>query len=89
MGGGAFGGKGNGEVGREVRGQALDNPDQPKDFLLAQGVDLVVEELDFQFRFYIDPIVVFRVPAIDLGLAVLAHHDDRRGIGGLEGEDQV
>jgi hypothetical protein len=38
---------------------------------------------------HIYSVVVFCVPAINLGLAVLAHHDDGRCVGSLEGKNQV
>ena len=48
-----------------------------------------MEQFDFELRLDVDPVVMFGMPAIDLGLAVLAHHDDRRCIGRLEGKHQV
>lgn len=74
---------------REMCRQPLDDVGEPDDLLFAQGVDLVMEQLDFELRLDVDAVVVFCVFAVDLRLPVLAHHDDGRGIGGLEGQDQV
>jgi hypothetical protein len=73
----------------KVRGQALNDVNELQDFLLAQGVNLVVQQFDFEFRLDVYSVVVFCVLTINLRLTVLAHHDDRRRIGGLEGKDQV
>ena len=70
------------KLGRKVRGQALNDVKEFQDFLLTQGINLVVQQFDFEFRLHIDSVVVFCVPAVNLGLTVLAHHDDGRCITG-------
>jgi hypothetical protein len=57
--------------------------------LLTQGIDLVVQQFDFEFRLHVYPAVVFCVSAVNFGLTILTHHDDGRRIGSLEGKDQV
>ena len=64
------------QLGREMGGQALDDAQELHDLLLAQCVNFVVQQFDFQFRFHIYSIIVKGVPAIDLRLPVLTHHDD-------------
>jgi hypothetical protein len=59
------------------------------DFFFSQGVNLVVKQFDFKFRLHVYPIVVFCVSAVNLGLTVLAHHDDGRSVGGLERKYQI
>ena len=76
-------------AGARCADKALNDIDEFQDFLLPQGIDLAVQQFDFEFCLHIDPVVMFRVPTIDFRLTVLAHHDDRRRIGRLEGKDQV
>ena len=52
-------------------------------------VDLLMQQLYLELRLYIDPVVVLRGLAIDVLLPVLAHHDDRRGVGRLERKREV
>jgi len=72
------------KLGRKVRGQVLNDVKELQDFLLTQGVNLVVQQFDFEFSLHIYSVVVFCVPAVNLGLTVLAHHDDRCCVGCLE-----
>ncbi len=74
---------------RKMCGQALNDIEELHDFLLAQGVNLVVQQFDFKFRLHIYPVVVLCVPAVNFGLAVLAHHNDGRCVGGLERKYQI
>src|SRR5690242_12319160 len=48
-----------------------------------------MQQLYLELRLHIDPVVVFRGLAIDVLLPVLAHHDDRRGVGGLERKREI
>ena len=53
------------------------------------GVDLVVDVLDHDFRFEVDLVVVFRAAAVFFLLPVLAHHDQRRLNGRYAGQHQI
>ncbi len=56
---------------------------------LAQQVELLMQQLDFELRLRVDRIVILRGATINFRLAVLAHHDNRRGVGCLERQHQV
>ena len=73
----------------ELRRQVFHRGGEGTDLLFAHPVDLLVQELDFEFGFDVDLVVVGRLLAVDLGLSVLAHHDGGRGVGRLEGKDEV
>ena len=64
------------ELGCKMGEQALNDAQELHEFLLAQCVDFVVQQFDFKFCLYIYSIIVTGVPAIDLRLPVLTHHDD-------------
>src|SRR3954453_11887979 len=63
--------------------------DQRQHFLLPQLVELLVEQFDLELGLDVDPVIVLGLAAVDIRLAVLAHHDERRRISGLEGESEV
>src|SRR4051794_11412343 len=73
----------------EQLGQHPDGLREPQDFALTQLVDLLMEQLYLKLRLHIDPVVILRGPAIDVLLPVLAHHDDRRGVGRLERKREI
>ena len=73
----------------ELRRQVLHRGGECTDFLFTHPVDLLVQELDFEFGFDVDLGVARRLLAVDLGLPVLTHHDGGRGVGRLKGEDEV
>ena len=47
-------------------------------------LDLLMQRFDLEFGFLIDLEIFYRTLAIDVGQAVLTHHDDGRCIGGLK-----
>ena len=75
---------GRNNFGRKVRGQALNDVKELQDFLLPHGINLVVQQLDFELHLHINPVVVLCILAVDFRLTILAHHNDGRCIGGLE-----
>src|SRR3984957_5219965 len=81
--------RGRGALALEQVGQVGDRLGQHQDLLLAKGVDLFMQELDLQLRLDVDLVVVLRLLAVDILLAVLAHHDEGRRVGRLERERQV
>src|SRR4051812_933840 len=72
----------------EQGGQPFDRLGEGEDLPLPQFVDLLVEQLDLELRLGIDLVILLGLQPVDVGLAVLAHHDEGRGIGRLEGEGQ-
>ena len=70
-------------------GQRPDGLGELQDFPLAELVDLLVQQLYLELRLHVDPVVVLRGLAIDVLLAVLAHHDERRRVGGLERKCEI
>src|SRR3954452_24912271 len=48
-----------------------------------------MQQLYLELRFHVDAVVVLRGLAIDFLLPVLAHHDDRRGVGRLERKREI
>lgn len=58
-------------------------------FLVAQLIDLLMEQLDLELRLDVDSVVVRRFPPVYVLLAVLSHHDDWCGVRRLERERQV
>ena len=67
----------------------LDQLRQALDLLLAHQVHLLMQQLDLQLGLEIDVVVLLSPPAVDGGLPVLRHHDDRRGVGGLERQREI
>ena len=45
---------------------------------------MIENRANFDFGLLIDFVVVVSLNAITFGLAILAHHDDRSGVGRLE-----
>jgi hypothetical protein len=56
---------------------------------VSQGVEFLVERLDLELGLDVDLIVLLGGLAVDVLLAVLAHHDERRGVGRLERQSEV
>ena len=52
--------------------------------LVQQVVHFVVQVAYLQLGFQVDLVIVLRLQVVFFGLAVLAHHNDRRGVCGLE-----
>ena len=73
---------------QELR-QVGDGLGEVQDLLLPQLVDLLVQQLDLELGLDVDLAVVLGLLAVDVLLAVLAHHDDRRRVGGLERQREV
>jgi hypothetical protein len=48
-----------------------------------------MQELDLELGLHVDLKIVLRLVAIDILLPVLAHHDERGRVSGLERERQV
>src|SRR4051812_43646901 len=48
-----------------------------------------MQQFYLELRLHIDLVVVLRGLAIDVLLPVLAHHDDRRGVGRLERKREI
>src|SRR3954447_3505473 len=48
-----------------------------------------MQQLYLKLRLHVNPVVVLSGPAIDVLLAVLAHHDDWRGVRRLEGKREI
>ena len=62
---------------------------QGQQFLLFDEVDFFVQQFNLQLGLHVDFVVGLCVFAVQFRLAVLAHHDRRRGVSRLEGEQQV
>ena len=68
--------------------QPLDQQNGLGDFGLPEKIDLLVHKLDLELGLGVGVLVMRGRDAIDCGLAILAHHlahhNERRGVGGLE-----
>src|SRR5271166_1064876 len=62
---------------------------QDVDHHLVLLLEMMHYRLDLFLSLYIDLVVVFGVEPVLGGLAVLRHHDDRGGVGGLKTQRQV
>jgi hypothetical protein len=60
-----------------VRGYPLDDVDELQDFPLSQGVDLVVQQFDFEFCLHIDPTIMFCMSTIGFGIFRIVPHFGR------------
>ena len=65
-------------------GEQFEQPHQPGDVLLSEQVDLFVQGFDVEFGAEVHVVVELGLLPVDGGLAVLRHHQHRRGEGGLE-----
>jgi hypothetical protein len=78
-----------------VRGRLLLQLGQHHDGLgelqdpLAELVDLLVQQFYLEFRLHVDAVVLLSGLAINVLLPVLAHHDNRRRVGGLERKREI
>ena len=52
-------------------------------------IEAAHDQADFQFGFQVDIVIDLGGDAVFAGGAVLAHHDDGGGVGGLEGEREI
>ena len=73
----------------EQRRKPLHRLGQRQHLLAAQFVELLVEQLDLELGLDVDAEILRRLLPVDVLLPVLAHHDERRRIGGLKGEREV
>src|SRR5271169_4758524 len=66
-----------------------DDLNELADFLLAQEVQFLMEQFDLKLRLGVNAIVGLGGGAVDRRLPILAHHDDRGGIGGLKRQREI
>lgn len=59
------------------------------ELIYLDGVEFLLECLDFFFCLNIRPIVCFCIGPISFILPILSHHDDRSSIGGLCREEEI
>lgn len=71
--------------GAQQRGQLAHRLGELERHGLAELVDLLVQQLDLELRLDVDLVVALGGLAIDVLLAVPTHHDERGGVGRLDG----